>query len=775
MKKQVLSILLSAVMLIGSIQMTACGEKMPEPEKSKVDHVYKATNIELGDNIDPNEMIVSGDELLIYASEITNRKKYEYQNVFLNVNIDTGDVTKTVIPKDDNDYSYLQSIASDSEDNIYFLKQTYDNDTDLEAYRVERYTDGGTELICNDVTPLFEESDDDTMGSRYFYVSGFIVDGDGNFYFSSDGRIVVCDKEFKKLFQIDIFGRINDFGMTSDGRVYASYRDYNVGGSQISYIDIEKKGFGDPLALPENESLRNAEFFVGAGYDLYYKDTNSLYGFNSADGESVELLNFVNSDVNPNNISMMSVVDQDTVICYTREYSVEEVINEMLLMKRIPEDEIPEKYIIKVGYYPSGDGFIESTVVKFNRASDEYRIELIDYGKYSSSEDYSGQDQLEKEILEGTAPDIISMEYFGNADNWIAQGVFTDINKLIEKDESFDRSEYFERILDEYTDENGRMYRFVTSFELNTILANAAYIDFEGWDANKFIDFISDIPEGSYIAPYMSRQQLIYMALACSMDSFIDYKNATCSFDSDSFKKLLETAKNIPENFSYYSSLTDEERADYNNDSGRPYREGKIILDTNNGYIYSLVDYSEKTVQYGKDIEVNIVGYPTNSGNGAIINPRASYGINEKSLLKEGAWEFVKTLASASNSYSWGFHTNLASFENSCANSLGTWYYFCSNSSMGFGDPDMTYEEAMEQVEESLMYNENGVLVRIEQEHVDALKELINGAQALPNLENKVFEMINEEAEFYYSGAKSLDETAKIIQDRVSTYISENS
>ena len=37
----------------------------------------------------------------------------------------------------------------------------------------------------------------------------------------------------------------------------------------------------------------------------------------------------------------------------------------------------------------------------------------------------------------------------------------------------------------------------------------------------------------------------------------------------------------------------------------------------------------------------------------------------------------------------------------------------------------------------------------------------------------KVIMMIYEEADIYFSDAKSLDETVKVIQNRVSTYISE--
>ena len=353
--------------------------------------------------------------------------------------------------------------------------------------------------------------------------------------------------------------------------------------------------------------------------------------------------------------------------------------------------------------------------------------------------------------------------------------MFTDLNKLIEKDKAFDRSKYFESVLDAYTDDKGHMYQFVTAFMLGTVIADKKYVDFDSWNSAKFVDFASSLPKDKFLAEYIDRQTMLYMALACSMDSFIDYKKATCSFDSDEFRKLLELVKNTPEYFSYYESLTEEEKQDYNEDRDKPYREGKILLDTDNSSIYGLDSYAKATVAYGEGKKVVFLGYPTNHGNGAIMSPEMSFAISDKSAVKEGAWEFIKLVSStksARRAY-WGFPSNIELFDAACGEQLGYWNYYTSNGSWGFGD--MTREEVMERLENIWKRDgkKDGVLVQTSQEHVDGLKALINGAQALPNLENKVFEIINEEAEMYYSDAKSLDETVKIIQDRVSTYIAE--
>lgn len=776
MKKRIVSTLLSAIMLIGIIPLSSCGEKAPEPEKSKVDHVYKATNIDIGDNINPNQIINAGNKVLVYAYETISKDPYESQNLFLSIDPETGDFTKTVYEKDEDDNGYIQNITADNAGNPVFLVQNYDSETGTQSYRVDRMLDGKIETMCDDLNSLFEVSEDNPSYGRYFYIDNFLIDGNGNAYFANNNLIVVCDNSFNKLFQITIDGYIRGIGVTADGRAYVSFRDNTTYSYKICYIDTEKKEIGDPLALP-NLASSNSEFYVGKGYDIYYNDGSSIYGFNEADEGSVELLNFINSDINPNAVRDLVIVNEDTFICYCYDYqNSEETTRELLLLERVPEEEIQEKYVIKVAYMPDGRGNLEYLAVKFNRASDEYRVELINYSKYRTDDGNTGNDQLESEILAGTAPDIIELESFKSSDNWIAQGAFTDLSKLIEKDESFDRSKYFESVLDAYTDSKGRMYQFVTEFYLGTILVNPEFVKFDSWNAEDFIKFASELPEGTYLTEYINRQTMLYFSLACSLDSFIDYENATCSFDSDSFKKLLEVAKSIPGDFNYYSMLSDEEMAVYNEDRYKPYREGKMMLTDET--IYGLDSYVEATVRYGKDADTKIIGYPTNTGNGAIIQPNKSYAINDKSLLKDGAWEFTKTIPSLSSERSsYGISLCIDTFEKNCENDLGTWNYIYSNGGMGFGG-DYTYEEAWERVQESLKRNnrpDNGVLVQTSKEHIEAVKELINGAQALPNLEDKVFKIINEEAELYYSDDKSLDETVKIIQDRISTYISENS
>ncbi|MNW02119.1 hypothetical protein D3C71_1978580 [compost metagenome] len=57
--------------------------------------------------------------------------------------------------------------------------------------------------------------------------------------------------------------------------------------------------------------------------------------------------------------------------------------------------------------------------------------------------------------------------------------------------------------------------------------------------------------------------------------------------------------------------------------------------------------------------------------------------------------------------------------------------------------------------------------------HYDELKQLIQSASSLAKADDKMLSMIEEESKTYFSGQKSAEEVAKLIQNRVTTYLNE--
>ena len=84
--------------------------------------------------------------------------------------------------------------------------------------------------------------------------------------------------------------------------------------------------------------------------------------------------------------------------------------------------------------------------------------------------------------------------------------------------------------------------------------------------------------------------------------------------------------------------------------------------------------------------------------------------------------------------------------------------------------------EVMSELKEMIRkgyYTGNGVLVKADEACIASLKDLITGAGAYPDAGFRIIGTIYEESQMYFEGDKSLDDTVKIIQDRVSTYLAE--
>ncbi len=58
-------------------------------------------------------------------------------------------------------------------------------------------------------------------------------------------------------------------------------------------------------------------------------------------------------------------------------------------------------------------------------------------------------------------------------------------------------------------------------------------------------------------------------------------------------------------------------------------------------------------------------------------------------------------------------------------------------------------------------------------EQVDRIREMIDTAQPGKIMEEKLYDIIREEAQAYFDGQKSAEDVAALIQNRVQTYLDE--
>lgn len=162
----------------------------------------------------------------------------------------------------------------------------------------------------------------------------------------------------------------------------------------------------------------------------------SFYGYTLATDTEEQLVTWINSDVDSNNISSACLTENGDIVCLSSEYSSsgDGTITYFITLKKTPYDQVPQKTTLTLACVYL-DYRVKSQILDFNRKSSDYRIEVRDYSEFNTDDDYSaGLTKLITEIGSGAVPDILvtsslPMDVFGN------KGLFEDLWPYIEADE----------------------------------------------------------------------------------------------------------------------------------------------------------------------------------------------------------------------------------------------------------------------------------------------------------------------------------------------------
>lgn len=809
---------LASVMVL----VPSCGGNKDEV---KLTNVFRQESVKLpdkyaeADSFYMENLYSAGGKIFAQCSEWTNEGGQ--RQFLLEIGTDGSVLGETDFDLKNSDTSSMnmQSMTFGEDGTIWALINQYDYSDNQykESYMLRKYTGENYEE-----TPIVsdepEQGNDD--GNDYgssFYPSYMQVTEDGTVVLSSwdavkvlkDGKLADLD-----LGQQSTDGNMNISGMfTLNGKIYVQVRTYADNTSTTKYceIDTDNMKLGDELQTSVSLSDMYSVMY-GPGYDFYTKDDSSVYGYDLKAGTKTEVFNFINSDVDTGDVNNMAVVSADEFIATGWNSDTQSTM--VTHYTRIPDDQVVQKTIISMSvpnlYYD-----MRRKVIKFNKSSDTYRIVVTDYSQYNTDDDYSaGTTRFNNDLISGKVPDIIVVDAEMNYDSYVAKDLFTDLYKIMENDSSFNKADYLENIFKAY-EMNGKLYSLVPSFYLATFAAKDSLLGgIKNWNVAEFMDFVKNHQGLQIFDNDFNRDSFIQMMLFFSRDSFIDSATGQCSFDSDEFKNLLEFASTLTtENFWDTVNGSDQDSnfwQDYNN----RYAEDRVLLATVS--FWDLADsYRNLLNSQLKTDDFTFIGFPTDNGNGSSIQANYEYCISERSKNKEGAWEFLKSLINedaqmpVKSKYGyWNNPTNGLPILKAALDKLaeiamtkqdsGRIGYATSvvaettseettseeTTSEEITSEETTSEEttseeiiedttAVDTTEPDIDYNDPWS-TPLTQAQVDKIMDVIKNTTQVARYDTKLTDIINEEAAAYFNGQKSLDETAKIIQNRASTYINES-
>ncbi|MCM1136818.1 MAG: extracellular solute-binding protein [Clostridium sp.] len=761
----VLSIILTAMLMLTTVfTLSGCGKQEGEAanesagataaNESEEEYVYVPEYHTLGDAGSQISAAVIGNNQNIFYLEYGNS-----QTKLISMDMDSQETTE--LPVELEEYQYITSLNVDGDGNLLISVTGYADESGSEVNEIliktldaggiadgktDNKADGasnGIELASLDVSEIFLQSPD-------FYVADILTDEDGNYYVCSGQEIYILKPDGSLYSQMRPGQYINCFFRMGDGKIGAAYLD-------------DARGFIVNEAVPGESELKPVNSSISFGYgtyqggtdtDLLYTENGVLLSCNLSDESPQEILRWTDYDVNSTNLTSVAFLPDGRIAALTTDYMSSVGSTELIVLTQKLKSEVPEKTILTYGtYYPSF--FAERDITAFNRQSQNYRIMIKEYGDASMDYDEKAEIFL-KELESGQFPDIIDLSYCPMPlETLISAGAVEDLNPYLDADEIINREDYVESALKAY-ERDGKLYAIMPYYGVESLVGKVSEIgDAKTWTVEDVMELMTTAGNGAKLLPNADKSDILWIMCTMNQDLFINKETGECSFTGEEFKKILAFANNFADEASDDTTLDD-------------LRTGRTLL--NEGYVTSVSQYQMYEFMFGGP--VNLIGYPTFGDSGLTFRSNGTtVAMGSSCENKEGVWEFIRfnvTKERQENvgSPNGGFPILKSALEKQFEQDMEPEYTKDENDNQ-IEMPKMTWASSM-----------GGERFSVEvyaatQEQVDRVREMIETTQSGERMNQEVLGIILEEASGYFSGQKSAEDVAAVIQNRVQLYLNE--
>ena len=243
-------------------------------------------------------------------------------------------------------------------------------------------------------------------------------------------------------------------------------------------------------------------------------------------------------------------------------------------------------------------------------------------------------------------------------DQYAGKGIFLDLWPLIDADTELGGRDALMTHLFDVMSMDGKLYQVVSTFSIDTVAGRTEVVgDRTSWTLQELQEARAAMGDNvSIFGESDVKADILNTCVAHGADSFIDWANKTCNFDSQEFIDMLNFANSFPKEFDWENYDWETSESEYSR-----LHSGKQML--TRAYIYSFDD-----VQYQKALTAGT------SPSCAIPPPPATAAASTSATachfrrLQEPrrAWSFVRTYLTEefqTKNGMWQFPTNKNTFE----------------------------------------------------------------------------------------------------------------
>lgn len=569
--------------------------------------------------------------------------------------------------------------------------------------------ENGTELFC---APVPLESNKTAKA---------LVWMDGQLFLLAGNDLVIFDDsgEFKNEKRLDVGSTVR-MAVTGKGTLVLLQGHEN--GDTISIWNSEKKQL-EPIA---SFDLSFSRVSGGMAWDLYLDGQGALFGYRLSDGALEKLFSW-----NALGLNSGAVLELDDGRLVTNAGSSYEQKRPLRIL-RPREDGGEANSVIRfatTGEYM--DSRIRAAIRTWNGEHPECPIEVMDYSVYNTGNDQRpGQLRLVADVASGNGPDIFdfSLEFIDSvpsAPSFARRGLLEDLYPYLDADPELRREDFLGGFL-QAMELNGGLYELTTDFQLANCFADARVVgDPSQWTYAGLHEIMGDNERYKFFFdPYVDRMWLLGNLLACSDSKLIDWEKGTCDFESDYFRALLETLRDMPET-----------------GTGR---EGTLDITYTEGLLY----YSPIGDVWMASIPADAFGenycFTGLPELGNVIFPQHSFGISSFSSHKQECWEFLRQFWTRQQAEQFWLSPRRDVIQLQIKNQ---W--------------------------DGIVSEKLDIYHPYAKQAMDNLYEILDTANITARHDPQIWAIVWQEANAYFSGGKSAEDAMRNIQSRVSIYLAE--
>lgn len=802
--KKVTALLLALCMVLG---LAACGNGgddtsqlsgtiyMPEYIDFNLDAEYINSGYCDGQNVYVIAEIRTETEPYVDPDTGESFPNYEYTTGIYRIPLDGGEPVKlenfesTPIPEGVEGSSNISNIRGGEDGTLWVTEDVYTTTFELPAdfdpntddkwnypsestnSQILRQLDStGNELSRIDTSGMQEK-----LGADY--INSMIMDPEGCFFTSvqtygettSETKIVVLDKDQNILFTIEEENLWGQLTLLGDGTVGMSVWS-EEGGQVLRTIDKAAKGWGAEYPLPPN----GGNIYTGSQkYIFYYDNGDSLYGFNKETKAGEKILSWSAANINKDELMFFTFLEDGRIVAMTRSWGMNgnDMTMELAILTETDASVLKDK--VTLTYATQYLGYEErNKIIDFNKSSDKYRIEIKDYSEFNTAEDYkAGLTKLNTEIAAGNVPDILNVSGLP-IQQYGAKGLLEDLWPYIDNDPDLGRDAIMENVF-KAAEQDGKLYQVFSTFSIQTVVGATKVVgDRMSWTLDDLQAALATMPEGCTIfGEGDTKAGMLSNVLAQNMDAFVDWSTGQCSFDSEDFISLLEFCNSFPLEYDWNNVDWEE----YEDDNTRVMNGKQMLL---NAYLYDLGD-SLQMYEVVFNGDYSFIGFPQEDGSvGSSFSLGNGIAMSSTCKDKEGAWSFMREYlmpqyANVDEEYMIGGYnlsTNKADFEKMVEMAMKKEYQLDENGNQVLDENGQPIEVP------KYTYGFNDLTVDVyatTQEQYDQFMALYNAIDSISTYDENIYNIVNEVAGGYFNGDKTVQDTAKQIQDRVTLYVNE--